>query len=84
MQWNDGLPTNEYRETEIANRKATLFTRKRLLKDHFGFSEEDAEKEVKAKQQEQAADMASGFSLGIGGGKDNDEGDDDDDETTTE
>lgn len=67
VQWNDGLPTNEYRETEIANRKATLFTKKRLLKDHFGFSDEEAEEEVKAKQEEQAAEMASGFALGIGG-----------------
>lgn len=81
VQWNDGLPTNEYRETEIANRKVGLFTRKRLLKDHFGFSDEDADEEVKAKQAEQAADMASGFSLGIGGGTDNnDEGVNNDDE----
>lgn len=78
VQWNDGLPTNEYRETEIANRKATLFTRKRLLKDHFGFSDEDADAEVKAKQEEQAADMASGFSLGVGGGNDGEVNKDDD------
>ncbi len=68
VQWNDGLPTNEYRETEIANRKSTLFTRSRLLKDHFGFSDEDAKDEVEAKREEQSADLASGFSLGQGGG----------------
>lgn len=84
VQWNDGLPTNEYRETEIANRKTALFTKKRLLKDHFGFSDDDAIEEVKAKQQEQAAEMASGFALGIGGGNENHEGDDDDDETNAE
>lgn len=77
VQWNDGLPTNEYRETEIANRKATLFTKKRLLKDHFGFSDDDAEKEVKAKQLEQAEEMASGFALGAGGGDITDEVDED-------
>lgn len=84
VQWNDGLPTNEYRETEIANRKATLFTKKRLLKDHFGFSDDDADAEVKAKMQEQAAEMASGFALGVGGGADTDEGDEDDSEANAE
>lgn len=69
VQWNDGLPTNEYRETEIANRKTTLFTRKRLLKEHFGFSDNEAEAEVDAKRIEQSEDMAGGFSLGIGGGE---------------
>ena len=82
VQWNDGLPTNEYRETDIANRKATLFTRKRLLKDHFGLSEEDAEKEVEEKRNEQSEDMASGFSLGIGGAEN--EGGEDEDETNAE
>ncbi|MEG2687695.1 MAG: phage portal protein [Clostridia bacterium] len=70
IQWNDGLPTSEYRETDIANRKINLLTRKRILKEHFGFTEDDAKEEVDEKREEQAADMASGFSLGIGGGVD--------------
>lgn len=81
VQWNEGLPTNEYRETEIANRKLNLFTRKRLLKDHFGLNDEDAEKEVEEKREEQSADMASGFSLGIGGVADGDGNGGQDEET---
>lgn len=84
VQWNDGLPTNEYRETEIANRKVTLYTRKRLLKDHFGFSDKDADEECEAKRQEQAADMASGFSFGIGGGGSKTEDNEDEDSADEE
>lgn len=42
--WNDGLPNNEYRETDIATKQLQggLFDLETILMDHFDKSEEDA------------------------------------------
>lgn len=42
--WNDGLPNNEYRQTDIATKQLQggLFDLETILMDHFDKSEEDA------------------------------------------
>lgn len=46
VQWNEGLPTNEYRETDIATKKVgnkAIFDVATVLQEHFGKTKEEAE-----------------------------------------
>lgn len=61
LYWNDGIPNNEYRETDIATKKhqAGLFDLKNILMDHFDKSEEDAEKIAEAVRAERSNAVVS-------------------------
>lgn len=60
LYWNDGIPNNEYRETDIAikKRQAGLFDLKSILIDHFDKSEDDAERIAEAVRVEQSNTLA--------------------------
>ena len=61
VYWNDGIPNNEYRETDIATKKrqSGLFDLKNILMDHFDKSEEDAEKIAEAVRAERSNTVVS-------------------------
>lgn len=61
LYWNDGIPNNEYRETDIATKKrqAGLFDLKSILMDHFDKSAQDAEEIVEAVRAERSNAVVS-------------------------
>lgn len=61
LYWNDGIPNNEYRETDIATKQlqAGLFDLKNILIDHFDKSEDDAEKIAEAVRAERSNAVVS-------------------------
>lgn len=64
--WNDGLPNNEYRETDIATKQLQggLFDLETILMDHFDKSEEDAAQIAEKVRQERSNSMVS-FDEGV-------------------
>jgi hypothetical protein len=59
--WNDGLPNNEYRETDIATKKlqSGLFDEETLLIDHFDKTPEEAEKIVEKVRSRRSNSMTA-------------------------
>lgn len=57
--WNDGLPNNEYRETDIATKQLALMDLETILMDHFDKSPEDAAKIAEKKRNETANSMVT-------------------------
>lgn len=78
VQWNEGLPSNEYRETDIAVRKAgnkQIFDVSTILQEHFGKTKEDADEIAeKVKESESAGGFAGQYASLLGGADSADRG----------
>lgn len=69
--FNDGLPNNEYRETDIATKKVQggLFDNVTALMEHFGKTLEDAEAIAERVRESKSNSMAAFNEYGEGGEK---------------
>ena len=69
VQWNDGLPNNEYRETDIALRKVgnkAIFDRDTVLKEHYGRTQEEADLIVQKLKDEEGGGFAGQYASLLG------------------
>ena len=61
VTWHDGIPQNAWREADIAQKEAQFKSTKTILKEHFGYSEEEAEIEAEEKTAEQSVGFGGVF-----------------------
>jgi Holliday junction resolvasome RuvABC DNA-binding subunit len=69
ITFKDGLPTNEYQKADIAQKEMLIKSRKTTLREVYGYSEKDAQKEIEQYQEENPSTPSFGSFGEQGGGQ---------------